>query len=234
MKKTVKKKLLSYVYIISLGILSSFSLPPYNFFLINFFTFSALFIFIVNQRFSLSKREYFFYGWMFGFGYFISSLYWITISLTFDQNFKILIPIALVLIPLFLGMFYGLATYFFSYFKRFSNISLVLAFSGLISILEYLRGNILSGFPWNLISFSLSDFSYLLQTLSLIGTYSFNLFCLTLFVLPSLFYLNKGKYDKYFVISFGLLLISGVVFGHLNLQKSKETSFKKKIKYGKK
>ena len=135
---------------------------------------------------------------MFGFGYFISSLYWITISLTFDQNFKILIPIALVLIPLFLGIFYGLATYFFSYFKRFSNISLVLAFSGLISILEYLRGNILSGFPWNLISFSFSDFSYLLQILSLIGTYSFNLFCLTLFVLPSLFYLNKGKYDKYF------------------------------------
>ena len=226
MKKIVKKKLLSYVYIISLGILSSFSLPPYNFFFINFFTFSALFIFFVNQRFSLSKREYFFYGCMFGFGYFISSLYWITISLTFDQNFKILIPIALVLIPLFLGIFYGLATYFFSYFKKFSNISLVLAFSGLLSILEYLRGNILSGFPWNLISFSFSDFSYLLQTLSLIGTYSFNLFCLTLFVLPSLFYLNKGKYDKYFLISFGLLLISGVVFGHLNLQKSKEASFK--------
>ena len=110
MKKIVKKKLLSYVYIIYLGILSSFSLPPYNFFLINFFTFSALFIFIVNQRFSLSKREYFFYGWMFGFGYFISSLYWITISLTFDQNFKIFIPIALVLIPLLLGIFYGLAT----------------------------------------------------------------------------------------------------------------------------
>ena len=226
MKKIVKKKLLSYVYIISLGVLSSFSLPPYNFFLINFFTFSALFIFFANQRFSLSKKEYFFYGWMFGFGYFISSLYWITISLTFDQNFKILIPIALVLIPLFLGIFYGLATYFFSYFKKFSNISLVLAFSGLLSILEYLRGNILSGFPWNLISFSFSDFSYLLQTLSLIGTYSFNLFCLTLFVLPSLFFLNKGKYDKYFVISYGLLLISGVVFGHLNLKKSKEISFK--------
>ena len=158
MKKTVKKNLLSYFYIFSLGILSSFSLPPYNFFLINFFTFSALFIFFVKQKFSLSKKEFFLNGWIFGFGYFMSGLYWITISLTFDQEFEILIPIAFLLIPLFLGIFYGIATYFFYYFKKFSNISLVLTFSGLISIFEYLRGNILSGFPWNLISFSFQTF----------------------------------------------------------------------------
>ena len=113
MKKILKNKLLSHVYIFSLGILSSFSLPPYNLFLINFFTFSALFIFIVKQKFKLNKTGYFLNGWIFGFGYFMSSLYWITISLTFDQNFKILIPIAFLLIPLFLGIFYGIAIYFF-------------------------------------------------------------------------------------------------------------------------
>jgi len=226
LKKTAKKKLLSYLYIFSLGILSSFSLPPYNFFLINFFTFSGLFIFFTKQKSSLSKKEYFLNGWIFGFGYFMSGLYWITISLTFDQEFKILIPIAFLLIPLFLGIFYGLATYFFYYFKKFSNISLVLTFSGLISILEYLRGNILSGFPWNLISFSFSDFSYLLQILSLIGTYSFNLFCLTLFILPSFFFLRKNKYDVYFIVSFGLLLISGIIFGHIKIDQSKDAIFK--------
>ena len=49
-------------------------------------------------------------GWLFGFGYFISNLYWITNSLTFEEIFKPLIPIALIIIPLFLGLFYGLAT----------------------------------------------------------------------------------------------------------------------------
>ena len=58
----------------------------------------------------------------------------------------------------------------------------------------------MSGFPWNLISFSFSEFLPLLQILSLIGTYSFNLFCITLFVLPSLFYLKKNKYEIYFVV----------------------------------
>ncbi len=226
MKIIFKKKSLSYAYIFCLGILSSLSLPPYEIFLINFFTFSALFLFIIKQKFTLSKTEYFLNGWMFGFGYFTSSLYWITISLTFDQSFKILIPIAFLLIPLFLAIFYGLAMFILYFFKKFSDISLILVFSLTFSIFEFIRGNILSGFPWNLISYSFSEFLPLLQILSLIGTYSFNLLCITLFVLPSFFYLKKSKQNLYFVVSFVLLLISGIVYGQLKLEQSKDKSFK--------
>ena len=214
------------MYILCLGILSSFSLPPYDFFLINFFTFSALFLFFVKKKFKLSKGEYFLNGWIFGFGYFVSSLYWITISLTFDQTFEILIPIAFLLIPMFLAIFYGLATYIFYFFKKLSNISLILIFSLTFAISEFLRGNILSGFPWNLISFSFSEVLPLLQILSYIGTYSFNLLCLTLFILPSLFYLKKSKYDMYFVFSFGFILISAVVFGQTKLEQLKDVTLK--------
>ena len=129
MKTILKEKLLFFVIILILGMLTSFSLPPYNFFLINFVTIPALFVLLIKQRLKLNKIEYFFYGWIFGFGYFLSSLYWITISLTFDETFKLLIPLAILLIPSFLGIFYGLATFIFSYFKKFSNVSLVLTFS---------------------------------------------------------------------------------------------------------
>ena len=221
MSKFFKKNFLPHLYIFCLGILSSFSLPPYNFFLINFFTFSGLFVFFVKQRFNLTKKDFFLSGWMFGFGYFISSLYWITISLTFDQTFKILIPIAFIIIPLFLAIFYGLAAYIFYFFKQLNNICLILIFSVTLSIAEFIRGNILSGFPWNLISFSFSEFLPILQILSLIGTYSFNLFCITLFVLPSLVYLKKSKYDMYFMFSYVILLISVIIFGQLEFRKSK-------------
>ena len=227
MKTILKKKLFPYVYILILGVLSSFSLPPYNLFLINFLTLPALFVFLVKQRFKLNKKEYFFYGWIFGFGYFLSSLYWITISLTFDVNFKVLIPIAFLIIPSFLGIFYGLTTYVFSYFRKFNNISLILAFSTLFSISEFLRGNILSGFPWNLISFSFSNFLPLLQILSFTGTYTFNLLCLTLFLLPSFFYLKKNKFDIYFLTLFGLLTLSGIVFGQFTINEIKYNSTKK-------
>ena len=227
MKTISKKKLFPYIYILILGVLSSFSLPPYNFFLINFVTLPVFFILLLKKKLKLNKIEFFFYGWTFGFGYFISSLYWITISLTFDETFKILIPIAFLLIPSCLSIFYGLATYFFSYFKKFNNISLVLTFSTLFSISDFLRGNILSGFPWNLISFSFSEFLPILQILSFTGTYTFNLLCFTLFTLPSLFFLKKNKFDVYFIILFGLLALSGVIFGQFSINESKYTSVKK-------
>ena len=95
------------------------------------------------------------YGWSFGFGYFLTNIYWIIISLTFDQDFSFLIPIALILIPAFLSIFYGIATFCF-YILSFKNvISAFFLFSLLFGLVEYIRGNILTGFPWNLIVYSL-------------------------------------------------------------------------------
>ena len=42
--------------------------------------------------------------------FYLSGISWITNSLTFDENFKILIPFALILIPLFLSLFIGFTT----------------------------------------------------------------------------------------------------------------------------
>ena len=84
-----------------LGLLTSFSLPPYNFLIINFITFPTLLFFLTNN-YKKSKWISFKIGWLFGFGYFITNLYWITNSLTFEEIFKPLIPFALIIIPLFL------------------------------------------------------------------------------------------------------------------------------------
>ena len=110
MLKKLDNKLLFFIIPFFLGIISSFSLPPYNFFLLNFLTFPILFIFLLSNSYN-SKWRSFLIGWFFGFGYFISNIYWITNSLTFEEIFSPLIPIALLLIPLFLGLFYGLATF---------------------------------------------------------------------------------------------------------------------------
>ena len=152
-----KKFLFEAFFLLTLGALSSLSLPPLNFFLINFFTFSIFFIFLFKNLNHSNKKNFFLYGWLFGFGYFLTNIYWITISLTFDQDFNFLIPIALILIPAFLALFYGVVTFIF-YILRFKNvISTFFLFSLLLGLVEYIRGNILTGFPWNLIVYSFSD-----------------------------------------------------------------------------
>ena len=103
-----------------LGLFTSFILPPYRFLIINFITFPTLLFFFINN-YKKSKWISFKIGWLFGFGYFISNLYWITNSLTFEEIFKPLIPFALIIIPLFLGIFYGLGTLTCSFFNLKKN-----------------------------------------------------------------------------------------------------------------
>jgi apolipoprotein N-acyltransferase len=192
----IKKKYIEIVFLIVLGAFSSLSLPPYDYLIINFFTFSAFFIFLFKKsKIIQSKKSFFFYGWLFGFGYFLSSLYWISISLTFDQNFKFLIPITLILIPSFLGIFYGLATFCFIISNSKKVVSSFLVFALFFGIFEFIRGSILTGFPWNLIAYSFVNHLEILSITSLIGTYGFNLFCISLFSSPAIYILRKTKKD---------------------------------------
>ena len=192
----IKKNYIEIFFLISLGVASSLSLPPYNYLIINFFTFSSFFIFLFKKsKTTKSKKDFFFYGWLFGFGYFLSSLYWISISLTFDQNFKFLIPITIILIPSFLGIFYGLVTFCFIISKPRKIVSSFFIFSLLFGVFEFIRGSILTGFPWNLIAYSFVNHLEILSITSIIGTYGFNLFCISLFTSPAIFILRETKKD---------------------------------------
>ena len=133
-----KKTFINYIFLVFLGSITSLSLPPFNYFIINFFTFSLIFIFLFKKsKKHQNKKLFFLYGWLFGFGYFISNLYWISISLTFDENFKFLIPITIFLIPAFLSIFFGFASYFFIVLKSKNSINSFLVFSLSFGVLEY-------------------------------------------------------------------------------------------------
>tara|TARA_Y100000741_G_scaffold321198_1_gene270224 strand:+ start:741 stop:2282 length:1542 start_codon:yes stop_codon:yes gene_type:complete len=196
-----------------LGVLSSFSLPPFNYFFINFFTFSIFFVFLFKKlNAQSSKKIFFFYGWLFGFGYFVTNLYWITISLTFDQNVNFLIPIALILIPAFLSLFYGLFTLIFFLFNIKNIISSFFLFCLLFGLSEFVRGNILTGFPWNLAIYSFSENLSIILFTSVIGTYSLNLIIISLFSAPAIFFLRESK--KEVIISISLLLMPIIFFSY--------------------
>tara|TARA_B110001452_G_scaffold214578_1_gene185525 strand:- start:386 stop:1930 length:1545 start_codon:yes stop_codon:yes gene_type:complete len=211
-----KKNLLNSLYIIFLGGISSYSLPPYNYFIVNFITFSLFFIFIFDKKKrKVSNNSLFKYGWYFGFGYFLFSLYWIVIALTFDQSFKFLIPVAIILLPAFLAVFYGLVTYLFSIFSSKNVVSSFFVFSILFGTIEFVRGYILTGFPWNLISSSFTNSIYFIQILSIIGTYSFNLICISLFTVPALFILRKSRIEIMICFFYIIVSVGFLIFGHI-------------------
>ena len=228
----IKKKnqnLYCYLIPLLLGVITSFSLPPYNFLIINFLTFPLLLLFFIEIKKKNSFWLSFIVGWFFGIGYFFSNIYWIVYSLTFEDIFKPLIPIALILIPSFLGLFYGIITLAASKLKLEKNFSSILIFSLLFGIVEFIRGFVLGGFPWNLIVYSWTSYLDSLQILSLIGTYSFNLISITIFLLPTVIFFKKNL--KFKLISFIFLLVilaSNHFYGFQKIKNSEKlyTEFK--------
>ena len=210
-----------------LGFFTSFSFSPYNFTFINFLTFPVLlYLLNVGKKFKLNNKYFFFIGWFFGFGYFLSGLYWISISLTYEEIFRYLIPFTIILIPAFLAIFYGTSTLILKKFVS-KKISFVLFFSLVFSILEFIRGSILSGFPWNLIAYSWSWSLEIIQVISIIGTYSLNLISITIFSLPFILFVKTKYNKKYWFLSFLLILFAtNYLYGFKVLSQPKEKNIK--------
>ncbi len=178
-----------------IGILTVFSFQPFNLSFINFILLPILFYILVyvkkksKNRFRKKpfKKNLFFVGFVFGFGFYLSGIFWISYSLTFDESFKFLIPFSLILIPLFLSLFSGLTTLIAGQYLNYNFISILL-FSGSLALNDFVRGKILSGFPWNLWSYSLSWFTEIIQGLNYLGLYAFNLIVITVFTFPVLIF----------------------------------------------
>ena len=232
MSKLLNNKLFVFFIIpIILGAVTTLGFAPYNLTFVNFFTFPILlFLISVIKKKTQSKyrktkyRRYFFYlGCSFGFGFFLFGNYWISFSLTHDEMFKVFIPFAVILIPLFLSLFFGLAIFISSNFFE-KSISFIFIFSLIFSIFEYLRGILLTGFPWNLISYTWSWSIESIQILSIIGAYSLSLFSLTLFCTPFIFIENKiSKKNVFFTTCVLIIFVGNYIFGYYKINNSNYT-----------
>ena len=233
MKSIFNNKKIIYLAPFFLGIATSLSLPPYNLIILNFLIFPILFLFLVYNI--KNKWISFKIGWIFGFGYFVSNIYWITNSLTFYENFRPLIPIAFIIIPLFLGLFYGLIYLISSFFKLKNNFYSILIFAAIFSFIEFIRGFILGGFPWNLIAYSWTNYLNSIQIISFTGTYAFNLLSITIFLFPVvIFFKIKKIYKMSFLFFLFLILLSNHFYGQYKIKKdnklySEKNDFKIKI-----
>ena len=80
-----------------LGGLTTLSFEPFNLTIINLIIFPFFFYLVVYinkkskniYRKRPYKKNFFLFGLLFGFGFYLISLSWITNSLTFEENFKI-------------------------------------------------------------------------------------------------------------------------------------------------
>ena len=124
-------------------------------------------------------------GWWFGFGYFLAGLYWIGIAFLVDaQTFGWLMPFAVAGLPAGLALFTaagaGLARFLWT-----RGATRVLALAVALTIAEWLRGHVLSGFPWNAFGYGLTQPLMLAQGAALIGLWGLTFVAVAVFATPA-------------------------------------------------
>ena len=136
-----------------IGSLSVLSFQPFNLTVINFIIFPLSFYVIVY----ISKKSHSFYrkkpfkinlflfGLFFGFGFYLSGVSWIVNSLTFDDNFKILIPFGLIFYSTIFKFIYGYPN-FINWTKSTFNFSSLILFSGSNSFFRLFKIKIINWF----------------------------------------------------------------------------------------
>ncbi len=111
-------------------------------------------------------------GWAYGFGYFVFGLYWIGNALLVDGNeFSWAWPLAVAGLPVVLAFYPAAALYAAKRFFSGQVLSTLLAFSAILSLSEWLRGNLFTGFPWNLSAYAWKDALPIVQIVSVGGVY---------------------------------------------------------------
>ena len=213
-----------------IGSLSILSFHPFNITIINLIIFPLFFYLIIYinkksksvYRKKPQRKNLFIFGLLFGFGFYLSGISWITNALTFDENFRVLIPFAIIIIPLLLSLLLAFPISLIGPYLNFDFSSLLL-FSGILAFSDYLRSQILTGFPWNLWVYSTVWFNEIIQIVNLIGLYSYNLVVITFFTLPIIIFFKITLTKKIlYLILINITILSLYIFGSYEINNNKK------------
>ncbi|MDX2159314.1 MAG: apolipoprotein N-acyltransferase [Hyphomicrobiaceae bacterium] len=131
--------------------------------------------------------------WWFAFGYFLPGLLWIGEAFLVEaEKFAVLMPFAVLVMPAGLALFWAGAgaAAALAWMPGWRRV-LVLALS--LSAAEWLRGHILTGFPWNVLGYALTAPDLLLQSAAVLGIYGLTLVAVAVLALPLVVWHDAGR-----------------------------------------
>lgn len=172
------------------GCLTVLALPPFQFWFVPFFTFS-IFVLLLDGLSAETPWRAFrsgaAIGWFFGFGYFVLGLYWIGSAFLVEAEiFAWLMPFAVSIMPAGLALFFAVAAGAARMIWR-PGVSRLVVLALTFGAAEWLRGHVLTGFPWNSIGYLVAGQELLMQSASVVGVYGLGFFAVIIFTLPVLF-----------------------------------------------
>nr|WP_247658218.1 apolipoprotein N-acyltransferase [Aquabacter sp. L1I39] len=202
------------------GTVSAASTAPFDLWPVLALTFPALVLLMdgIAQRGWRGARAAGAVGWWFGFGYFLASLWWIGNAFLVDADvFAWLLPFAVVSMPAGLALFSALGLAVARLFWGEGARRIAALCVGLGGA-EWLRGHVLTGFPWNTFGYAVTEMLPLAQGAALVGLWGLTFLTILIFATPVLLIDRPVRRGGMVVVAGALvLLVSGWVWGNWRL-----------------
>jgi apolipoprotein N-acyltransferase len=124
-------------------------------------------------------------GWWWGFGYFLAGLWWLGAAFLVEADkFAWALPLGVVGLPATLAIFPGLG-FMLARLMWAPGPARVFPLAAGLSLAEWLRGHILTGFPWNAFGMALGGNLVTAQLASVVGLYGLTVIAILIFSAPA-------------------------------------------------
>jgi len=210
------------------GAFCSLAFAPLHFFIAAMISLSIFYQLLEKSE---KKKDIFWLGFSYGFGYFLTGIYWISISLLVDaEKFAWLIPFALTLIPSALALYFACFALSYKFFiKKFKcsfDYQKILLFAICWLFFEVLRSYLFTGFPWNLLGYIWMFDVRFVQLANIFGIYGLSVFAVLICLFPMLFLkssgLKKAKLgDKILAAILLTFFIGNLFYGYKHIDETK-------------
>lgn len=153
-------------------------------------------------------------GWWFGFGYFLAGLWWLGSAFLVDADeFLWALPLGVMGLPMMLALFTAVGFMLARLLWQRGPVR-ILAFTASLTLIEWLRGNILTGFPWNAYGMAFGQDLVLAQGASIGGLWLLTLLAVLVGAAPATLAddtpINSGSMRRWGMTLLGCLVLAGL------------------------
>jgi apolipoprotein N-acyltransferase len=201
------------------GLAAGFAHPPFG--LLAGLLGYALMLRLVDAPAARPLRQAFFRGWLSGLGYFAVSVWWVVEPFMVDAKTQgWMAPFGLSFLAGGLALFWGAATLAYRAMNP-RGFGRVLVFAGCLAGAEWLRGHVLTGFPWDLPGETWRAGSAPSQAASVVGVYGLSWITLAIASAPALLFDARPRRGRALVLGAALAALGGLYgFGAARLSEA--------------
>ena len=183
------------------GVLGFLAFPPFGISFAGWFCLVPILLTVDPKR----PRRNFLYGYLAGLVFFALLLYWLV---------NVTVP-GMIILVLALAVFYGVFALVSGFILKYSMNLLILPFIWVV--LEFIRGNIFTGFPWGVLGYSQYENTNIIQIADLTGAYGVSFIIAAFNVAIYSVFIRAKRRISYMMVAL-LFILASTSYGIYRLQ----------------